>query len=272
VAGIPLNPFAVLRAAKDISGRVGDVRPVVLSGAPGPVRELHAALVHGGDPGAVRDTSARALSDGDLAGAGILVHVLEGAVPTAADEATLRHAARKGVELVAVAIGGAGDLRVPYVLAGDVVAVPGPSVEVEPVAERIAARVGHDAFVLAAALPALRRSVAGHIVATTTRRNALIGAAVFIPGVDLAALTLNQIGMVLRIAAAYGEPVDRERAVEVLAVVGAAFGWRGLARQLVVHVPGPRWLFKGGVAAAGTKAVGEAAIAYFESRAVRSGS
>lgn len=270
MAGLPVNPLAVLKAVKEIAAGVEDVRPVVVAGAKGPAGELCRALVEGGDPGAVRDASGRTLSGGDLAGAGVLVQVIDGAAPSAADESALRLGARKGVELVAVVIGAPPDLRIPYVLAGDVVTVAAEPVPVGPVAERIAVRAGRTSFALAAALPALSRPVAEHIVAAATRRNAIIGAAVFIPGVDMAALTLNQIQMVLRIAAAYGEEIERERVPEVLAVVGAAFGWRGLARTLVNNVPGPRWLFKGGVAAAGTKAVGEAAIAYFDSRAVRS--
>jgi len=77
-------------------------------------------------------------------------------------------------------------------------------------------------------------------------------------------ITLNQIRMVLRLAAAYGEEIDRERAVELLAVVGAGLGFRALARQALTLVPGPGWAVKGGVAYAATLTLGQAAIAYFE--------
>ncbi len=79
-------------------------------------------------------------------------------------------------------------------------------------------------------------------------------------------LTLNQIRLVLRIALAYGQDVDRQRAGELLGVVGAGFGFRAVARELLDLIPVAGWAVKGGVAYAGTKAVGEAAVRYFEAR------
>jgi len=49
----------------------------------------------------------------------------------------------------------------------------------------------------------------------------------------------------------------------VLGVVGAGFGFRTIARELVGFVPVGGWAAKGAVAYAGTKAVGEAARRYF---------
>ena len=82
-------------------------------------------------------------------------------------------------------------------------------------------------------------------------------------------LTLNQIRMVLRIAAAHGEALDRERAFEILSVVAAGLGFRTLARQLVGVVPGLGWAVKGGVAYGATLALGEAASAYFAAGGTR---
>ena len=45
----------------------------------------------------------------------------------------------------------------------------------------------------------------------------------------------------------------------MLGVVGAAFGFRAVARELLDLVPVAGWAAKGAVAFAGTKAVGEAA-------------
>ena len=45
-----------------------------------------------------------------------------------------------------------------------------------------------------------------------SRQNALIGAAVFVPGADMPVLTLNQVRLVLRIADAHGFEIDSERA------------------------------------------------------------
>ena len=79
-------------------------------------------------------------------------------------------------------------------------------------------------------------------------------------------LTLNQARLVLRIALAYGQEIDKERAVELIGVVGAGFGMRAVARELLDFVPVAGWAMKGAIAYAGTKAIGEAAVRYFEAR------
>jgi uncharacterized protein (DUF697 family) len=108
--------------------------------------------------------------------------------------------------------------------------------------------------------------VCAELTADFARKNGILGAAVFVPGVDLPVLTLNQLRLVLRIAAAYGEEVDASRLPEIAGVVGGAFGWRALARELLGVVPVAGWAVKGGVAYVGTKAVGNAAVRYFEAR------
>src|SRR5207237_5066281 len=92
-------------------------------------------------------------------------------------------------------------------------------------------------------------------------------AAVFIPGADLPVLTLNEVRMVLRIEQAYGLATDpRQRAPEVLASLAAGVGLRAAARELLDLVPVAGWAVKGVVAYAGTRALGEAAVRYFEAR------
>ena len=95
-------------------------------------------------------------------------------------------------------------------------------------------------------------------------QNAGIGMVALIPGADMPVMTLNQAKMVLQIAAAYGQKLGRERAMELLCVVGGGFACRTLARQLVSVVPAFGWVVKGGVGFAGTIAMGCATIAYFE--------
>ncbi|HEV3407268.1 MAG TPA: DUF697 domain-containing protein [Gaiellaceae bacterium] len=155
--------------------------------------------------------------------------------------------------------------RIPYVAEDDVVVLtaeqPPP---VDHVAERLAERAEEDAYGLAARLPVLRRAVCRAVIQRFSRQNGILGATIFIPGADMPALTLNQVRMILRIAAAYGEKVDRERAVELLAVLGAGFGFRAVARQALGFVPVAGWAVKGGIAYVGTRALGRAAIAYFE--------
>ncbi len=73
--------------------------------------------------------------------------------------------------------------------------------------------------------------------------------------------------MLLRIEQAYGLETDpRERAPELLATAAAGLGLRAVARQLLAVVPVAGWAVKGAVAYAGTRALGEAAIARLEVR------
>ena len=68
----------------------------------------------------------------------------------------------------------------------------------------------------------------------------------------------------LRIAIAYDQEIGPSRALELIAVVGAGFGLRAAARELIGLVPIAGWALKGAIAYAGTRAVGNAARAYFD--------
>jgi uncharacterized protein (DUF697 family) len=192
------------------------------------------------------------------------VYAIAGERASADEEAALKRAHKRRVPVVCVVPAG-GEGRVPYVHEEDVVPLSrqGP-VPVERIAERLAERAEEDAVGLAARLPALRRAVCRELIERFSRQNGILGATIFIPGADMPALTLNQVRMVLRIGAAYGEKIDRERAVELLAVLGAGFGLRAVARQALAFVPIAGWAVKGGIAYVGTRALGRAAIGYFE--------
>lgn len=244
-----LTPRAVLSVVRELRKQGVDTRPLGVAGARELVPLLARELRAGGEPGAVVENRVEDVAAVVWVGA--------------ADEAQLRAADRAGAAIVALS----DEPALPYVLAGDIVRVPpGQGFPLEAIADALAARLGEDGTALAARLPALRPAVCRHVIKHFARRNAVISAAVFIPGVDLPVLTLNQIRMVLRIAQAYGEELDRERAAEVVAVVGAAFGLRAAARELLDLVPVAGWAVKGAVAYAGTKALGEAAVRYFETR------
>jgi uncharacterized protein (DUF697 family) len=105
------------------------------------------------------------------------------------------------------------------------------------------------------------------MIATSARRNGLIAAAVFVPGVDMPVLTLNELRLVARIALAYGQELDAARGIELLGVIGTGFGLRAIARELLDTVPVAGWAIKGSIAFAGTRAVGEAAVRHFAARA-----
>lgn len=116
----------------------------------------------------------------------------------------------------------------------------------------------------AMSFPFVRRPLALDAVNTTSLQNAGVGFVVFIPGADMPVMTLNQAKMLLQIAAAYGCPMNIERAKELALVVGGAFALRSVARQAVSFVPGLGWAIKAAIGYAGTMAMGRAAIEYFE--------
>ncbi|MBI4744924.1 MAG: DUF697 domain-containing protein [Actinobacteria bacterium] len=117
---------------------------------------------------------------------------------------------------------------------------------------------------LARKLPVFRETAAKSIINQTALVNSIIGGITLLPGSDLPLLTFNQIKMILRIAAIYGEELSVDRASEVILTIGGGFVFRGVARQLLSFIPGPGWIIKGGVAYSGTVALGKAAESYFE--------
>jgi uncharacterized protein (DUF697 family) len=263
---LPLHPAAVYGVFKEIKTAEEDLHPLVVAGSPehgpGLVRDLTA----GGSPNAVRDLSGQAPTAYDLQGAGLLLYVVDEPAPNPEDEQALKLADRSDVEAIAVLVGAERQpLEVPYVRATNVLAVPpGRAIPVERVAELVAAVADESGYGLAARLPVLRQAVVEATVRHFSRQNGVLGVAIFIPGADFPVLTLNQLRMVFRIAAAHGAEIDRERLPELLAVVGAGLGFRTVAREALGFVPGLGWAIKGGVAYIGTKALGKAAQAYFD--------
>ncbi len=116
----------------------------------------------------------------------------------------------------------------------------------------------------ALAFPFVRRPLALEAVSETALQNAGVGLIPFLRAADMPIMTLNQSKMVLQIAAAYGKPLSYERAKEILAVVGGAFGCRSVARKLTGYVPALGGIIRLGVGFAGTEAMGRAVIEYFE--------
>ena len=257
----PLNPAAVLGVLREIRAGAENEKPLVVAGARGLVSALRRELVEGGVASAVREHEP-------IEGAAALVYVLAGPVQEA-DEKVLREAARARLPIVCVVTGPGPeeDPIIPYVHANDVIRVPsGSGFPLEQIGRALARRLGEKATPLAARLPVIRRPVCDDLIARFSRQNALIGAAAFIPGADMPALTLNQIRLVLRIADAHGFEIDRDRIPELLAVLGSGFGFRTLAREALGAIPVAGWALKGGIAYGGTRALGEAAIRYFERR------
>ena len=127
---------------------------------------------------------------------------------------------------------------------------------------------------LARRLPGFREAVSRRIVRETATANAQFAMINALPGIvpllgiliptailsDLVFLSKNQALMLYRLAAAHDLPLDvRARAQDLAPLMGSAFGWRALAREMVGFVPGGIGLpARGAIAYAGTYALGEA--------------
>jgi uncharacterized protein (DUF697 family) len=255
-----LSPMTVWSLVRELKTAAQETRPLVVSG---PLAEqLAKELSRGAAPGAVR-------VGGRVEGAGCLIRVLAGA-PTPEDEQELKAARRAKVPALVVQTG-TEDFDIPYVLATDAVMCrPGEGFPVEEIAAVVAARLGEAGTGLAARVPVLREPVSSSLIEFFSRKNGILAVAIFVPGADFPVLTLNQIRLVLRLAAAHGIEVDQQRLPEVLATVAAGFGFRAVARQLLGAIPIAGWAIKGGVAYGGTRALGEAAQRYFQEVSNRS--
>jgi uncharacterized protein (DUF697 family) len=247
----PVSIGAVRKVIKELQSSARDTKPLAVGGARELATVLARELTRGGDPSAVRI--------GDPESSSVYVHIATGD-----DEAALTRARRARVPIVAVA---SGDGPLPFVLETDVVRIRGgEALPIDEIVAVVAARLGDQGSPLAARLPVLRRAVCDRIVTSFARKNALVGAAIFIPGADLPVLALNQVRMLLLLDQAYGLDMEpRERLPEILTTVGAGLGLRTVARELLDLVPLAGWAVKGGVAYAGTRTLGEISIRRLES-------
>lgn len=112
-------------------------------------------------------------------------------------------------------------------------------------------------------LPKFRRPAAERLI----RNASLISLAAGmepIPLVDIPILLGNQVRLVLRIAAIYGEPVSSQYIRELLMTVAGSLVLRYLAGEAAKAVPFGGDLVSGAIAAAGTFAIGWVALEYFE--------
>src|SRR3954453_3983318 len=119
-----------------------------------------------------------------------------------------------------------------------------------------------------------RKPFINQVISKTSRENTLFSLTTALPDVipsvielpwavaefasDTAFLTMNQVKMAFTIAAASDREVGyMEQKSEIATVIGSAFGWRALARQVIGKVPfGGGLIGKAAVAYAGTKVLG----------------
>jgi hypothetical protein len=127
---------------------------------------------------------------------------------------------------------------------------------------------------LASNFRAFRQPVIAKIVKAISRENALFSVLTALPDIlpsfielpwavgefasDTAFLTMNQVRMAFLIAGASDRDVGyREQRAQIAGIVGGAFGWRALARELAGKIPfGGGLLPKAAIAYAGTYTVG----------------
>jgi len=126
------------------------------------------------------------------------------------------------------------------------------------------------AVAMAHALPGVRQQLVHKIILRTAWLNAMIGLQPF-PGLDVPFLLTSQTRMVLRIAAAYGQPMSVSHARELLTTMAGSLLSRYLAGQLAKFIPGPGWIVSAAMAAISTWGIGQAAHRYFQAGATLKG-
>ena len=146
----PRDVVSLARHAQQVEAAAA--HPVLVTGIL--AQQLADALAAGGDRSLVR-------TSGDPAEAGAFVRVVAGAT-TPDDEAQLRAATRALVPVVVVQTG-IPSVRLPYVLATDIIEVPpGSGFPVEEIADAVAGALGAERAPLAARLPVLREAFERH--------------------------------------------------------------------------------------------------------------
>jgi small GTP-binding protein len=119
------------------------------------------------------------------------------------------------------------------------------------------------AVAIGRALPSYRQQACRKVIRNASLLNAAIGAEP-IPGLDIPFLLASQVRLVLRIAAIYGEPMSAQHARELIATIAGGVALRYVAEEGAKLVPGAGWVVAAAVAGAGTWAIGQAALQYFE--------
>lgn len=133
---------------------------------------------------------------------------------------------------------------------------------------------------LARDFPRARLECARRTTARVASRNALLAAAssmtstlpvvgsllsLLAVSAETLVITASQLHLCLLVGALYGRPIDFfDRVGELWPVVGGAFGWRALSRELVGLVPFAGPAMKATVAYGGTWMVGEASRLFYE--------
>jgi uncharacterized protein (DUF697 family) len=122
------------------------------------------------------------------------------------------------------------------------------------------------ALIVGRQLPGYRRQAAQRIIRNSTMLSLAAGIEP-IPFIDIPILLGIQVRLVLRLAALYGEPMDRSNALlharELVATIAGGAGLRYLAQQAAKLVPFGGDFVAGAIAGAGTWSIGQVALEYY---------
>jgi uncharacterized protein (DUF697 family) len=264
VAKLPLNLAQSLNALREASASVSEPASIRLAGDQALVERARELFSQGGTVpssyvGSLGGPAGAALAPGEVL---VVLTTPEGEAEAVA---ALGAPAPKGSVILAVD-GGPGTKNRASRLAGGVIRLSFSDSDAgwDRLFSLCAEAAGDNGVALGRRYPVVRRAAAHRLIARTSAQNVFISAVFFVPGSDMPAMTANQVRMVLKIAALYGESIDRERAVELVGLVALGFGFRGLSRLLVRSVPGLAMVMRMLIAYSATTAVGLGAVAYFE--------
>jgi uncharacterized protein (DUF697 family) len=127
----------------------------------------------------------------------------------------------------------------------------------------VARTLGDQSIAAGRRYPQVREAVADMLVGRAARQAGAVGVAAVVPGSDLPVITLVQVRLVAQLAALHGRPLDMRRGLEIGGVLVGAFGWRAIARRAAAGRNVAGFAVRGGVAYTATRAIGEAARAWF---------
>lgn len=111
--------------------------------------------------------------------------------------------------------------------------------------------------------PGFRRTICDGVVTQSAFSAGVVGA-IPIPVSDLLPITAIQTAMILKIARAFGHRLNRERARELLPMLGAGALVRELSHRLRQRFPHQKGLIAVSAAGLWTFALGRVAVSYFE--------
>ena len=243
-----IGPRQVLALARDARESAVPTRPLLVTGVL--AAQLARELAAGGDPALVR-------TRGEPSTAAALVRVVAGAA-TREDEDQLRAATRALVPVVVVQTG-ISSVRLPYVLATDIVECrPGTGFPVEEIAGVLARVLGPAGPALAAGLPVLRDAVERRRIGAAAVGAGALTALTRSDAPRLPVLALAQARMLTDLSTARGAPPAPRISGAPLRpsrLPSSRRSARLLARTLVRRLPVRNRFLEGAVAASATLAL-----------------